>query len=564
MEFGGDLGVAYVLWQQGVITSEHLVDTATQALVDGLDSPSLRELAGVRAADAPYDAPELAVRALEELGLKPSDEHRARQTLACGLARRVVHGEDDEFRGAAQLWRIFMTAERYPDYAAQLIGLEDEWEGSWGRTPDQLRAEIRTIAAHILDAWGDRMSSVHRLHSDARRWLMDEVARWAAVYAELYRTGEWQVSTGAGPWKYSDQALAVFPRYRIAEELIAEIERLRPSAFTTPEFLRSAISVAIGVAARAKVAERPAAQDEIEAFRLWLASANAAAMAGDLLPYRRTLSSNEAQLRRGQLHERWSIEDSWVPMTNQQVPEGTLILDSAIWEEPAAVDALRTSLRDEGVTVVVSLNETAPSFEVAVEWFEPGYGGSGEILAIPLSPWFVMYTSHEGTSALSKAPTSTGFGARSRISTDGSGAAGHRVPNPARTPRARLIVVGVVSNGLSIADPNDRGMLDVVGFDSSAPQVMADFAAGQMHPRLGRTVRTDKGLGPVRERVDQPLVEVLLQSLSCRRCTSETGMAWSPSTSTSTGWSRCARRRSTQDRPAQQADQQRSAAAVPA
>jgi hypothetical protein len=30
----------------------------------------------------------------------------------------------------------------------------------------------------------------------------------------------------------------------------------------------------------------------------------------------------------------------------------------------------------------VSLNETAPSFEVAVEWFEPGYGGSGEILAV--------------------------------------------------------------------------------------------------------------------------------------------------------------------------------------
>jgi hypothetical protein len=52
----------------------------------------------------------------------------------------------------------------------------------------------------------------------------------------------------------------------------------------------------------------------------------------------------------------------------------------------------------------VSLNETAPSFEVAVEWFEPGYGGSGEILAIPLAPWFVMYTSHEGTSALSKGP----------------------------------------------------------------------------------------------------------------------------------------------------------------
>lgn len=40
---------------------------------------------------------------------------------------------------------------------------------------------------------------------------------------------------------------------------------------------------------------------------------------------------------------------------------------------------------------------------------------------------------------------------------------------------AKLIVVGMTSTGFSIADPGDGGMLDVVGFDSSAPAVMADF-----------------------------------------------------------------------------------------
>ncbi|MBP7999212.1 MAG: TROVE domain-containing protein [Candidatus Promineifilaceae bacterium] len=40
---------------------------------------------------------------------------------------------------------------------------------------------------------------------------------------------------------------------------------------------------------------------------------------------------------------------------------------------------------------------------------------------------------------------------------------------------AKLIVVGMVSNGFSIADPDDAGMLDVVGFDAAAPQLMADF-----------------------------------------------------------------------------------------
>ena len=45
---------------------------------------------------------------------------------------------------------------------------------------------------------------------------------------------------------------------------------------------------------------------------------------------------------------------------------------------------------------------------------------------------------------------------------------------------ARLVVVGMVSNGFSIADPGDAGMLDVVGFDTATPQVIGDFARGAL------------------------------------------------------------------------------------
>jgi 60 kDa SS-A/Ro ribonucleoprotein len=41
---------------------------------------------------------------------------------------------------------------------------------------------------------------------------------------------------------------------------------------------------------------------------------------------------------------------------------------------------------------------------------------------------------------------------------------------------AKLVVVAMASNGFSIADPEDAGMLDVVGFDAAAPQLIADFA----------------------------------------------------------------------------------------
>lgn len=39
----------------------------------------------------------------------------------------------------------------------------------------------------------------------------------------------------------------------------------------------------------------------------------------------------------------------------------------------------------------------------------------------------------------------------------------------------KTVVVGMTSNGLTLADPNDRGMLDVVGFDTTAPAVITDF-----------------------------------------------------------------------------------------
>lgn len=40
---------------------------------------------------------------------------------------------------------------------------------------------------------------------------------------------------------------------------------------------------------------------------------------------------------------------------------------------------------------------------------------------------------------------------------------------------AKLVVVGMVANQFTIADPSDAGMLDVVGFDTNVPTILADF-----------------------------------------------------------------------------------------
>lgn len=78
-------------------------------------------------------------------------------------------------------------------------------------------------------------------------------------------------------------------------------------------------------------------------------------------------------------------------------------------------------------------------------------------------------------------------GKRFLIGPDASGSRGMgQVAGSPLTPReatgiaAKLVVVGLTATGFTIADPADGGMLDVVGFDASAPAVIADFVAGRL------------------------------------------------------------------------------------
>lgn len=51
---------------------------------------------------------------------------------------------------------------------------------------------------------------------------------------------------------------------------------------------------------------------------------------------------------------------------------------------------------------------------------------------------------------------------------------------PKGKPGAKLIVCGMTSSEFTIADPDDTGMLDIAGFDSSAPKVISEFALGNI------------------------------------------------------------------------------------
>ena len=45
---------------------------------------------------------------------------------------------------------------------------------------------------------------------------------------------------------------------------------------------------------------------------------------------------------------------------------------------------------------------------------------------------------------------------------------------------ARLATIAMSSGGFSIADPEDSGMMDMAGFDASGPEILRQFATGQL------------------------------------------------------------------------------------
>lgn len=73
------------------------------------------------------------------------------------------------------------------------------------------------------------------------------------------------------------------------------------------------------------------------------------------------------------------------------------------------------------------------------------------------------------------------------VVTDNETYAGRQHPDQAlrayrksNVPDAKLAVLGVAATPFTIADPQDRGMMDFVGFDAAAPRVLADFSAGRL------------------------------------------------------------------------------------
>jgi hypothetical protein len=112
----------------GLLLSEEFSDVAVLALEDGCDSPSLRILAGLTAAEAD-EARALFDRALAELNVCVPSKRDAVMRLARETAKELLSGAMAPHAGAKQIWELSLRIpdENLPELYS-FVYAASEWE----------------------------------------------------------------------------------------------------------------------------------------------------------------------------------------------------------------------------------------------------------------------------------------------------------------------------------------------------------------------------------------------------------------------------------------------------
>ncbi len=127
---------------------ETLPRHATDLLVQGYDSPSLRQLAGMGGEEADRIT-EVFQDVLRELGLHRPNAREAAMRLSVEVARAIASGSITPDRGAREIWSIVRSVpkEQLPELDTFVYGASE-----WDERPEARDAFAKGIisAAHDL------------------------------------------------------------------------------------------------------------------------------------------------------------------------------------------------------------------------------------------------------------------------------------------------------------------------------------------------------------------------------------------------------------------------------
>ena len=136
----------------GLVRADALIDAAVRALVNGVDSPSLRTLAGLSRKEEP-EAQELFRSAASELEITPPDATEGRWQLVRWWCSEIVAGKLRPEVGGRLIWMEGWDELDYPASLQPLVGWVSEWEDwtvAWGIEREEFERRIVAEANTLL------------------------------------------------------------------------------------------------------------------------------------------------------------------------------------------------------------------------------------------------------------------------------------------------------------------------------------------------------------------------------------------------------------------------------
>ncbi len=132
--------------------SDELPMLAAEALARGVDSPALRELAGLFPHEV-REARDLFHLAMEELGSPVPDVEEARRRTMAMAARRALQGEMSLYAATHEVyWQSCYVSESWPprmEIMMRFLSLQSAWEDHPEKRA-QIGANIRTAMIRLL------------------------------------------------------------------------------------------------------------------------------------------------------------------------------------------------------------------------------------------------------------------------------------------------------------------------------------------------------------------------------------------------------------------------------
>lgn len=253
------------------------------------------------------------------------------------------------------------------------------------------------------------MDKLTALHTAARRFCQDEFSKWLERYSALERAGRVEVrQAGRVGWDYTEEAYGIFPRYRLTQATLHEVERIVPDSAGSLEKLRALLLQAADAPRQRLMAElqNPRAVAvmvaEADDYRAYIESLSRPDLDRvEPLPYRRVLSLEEMKYLWERLKSRWGVGNGyWFPLKEADQPPNVIAFHEEFFRVMAGSRVLREALAKHRVERVFELHEFGPpdpDYEVELAIVEPDYGRSGEQYSTSEKMDWLVYASHESS-----------------------------------------------------------------------------------------------------------------------------------------------------------------------